>query len=161
MPAKGYEFKGYLDDDAQMVYNFLKDNWQKGDLNNKTIFFYDEKEDPAQFDFKTGEIAIRVYADEIVAEPKGIGFDSESSTRAIRIDIRGIDRGQVMKCRDQVRYILAQYRLRPGNGWQTMYFSSETPIYPSFKFFHTVTTFTVRKYYNMLPNINQCGTERY
>ena len=47
MPSSGYEFKGYLDDDARMIYNFLKDNWQKGELRDKTIFFYNEIDDPA------------------------------------------------------------------------------------------------------------------
>lgn len=27
MPIVGYNFQGYLDDDAQMIYQFLVDNW--------------------------------------------------------------------------------------------------------------------------------------
>lgn len=161
MPVIGYDFQGFIDDDAKMIYDFLKDNWQKGELKDKTVFFYNEEDDPALFDFKTGEMAIRVYADEIVSEPRGISYDSEMTTRAIRIDIRGINREQTILCADQVRKILAQYRLRPGNGWQTLYFTSHTPVYPSFKFFHTITSFQLKKYYTLLPNINLCGNERY
>ena len=33
MPIRGYQFQGYLDDDAQMIYELLKDNWvKKGEL---------------------------------------------------------------------------------------------------------------------------------
>jgi len=99
--------------------------------------------------------------DEIVSEPRGISYDSETSTRAIRIDIRGIDRESTLLCADQVRKILAQYRLRPGNGWQTLAFTQHTPVYPSFKFFHTISTFTLTKYYTLLPNVSLCGNERY
>ena len=161
MTIVGYDFQGYFDDDAQMIYNFIKDNWSKGDLQYKAIFFYDETKDPALFDFKTGEVAIRIYADEIISEPRGISYDSESQSRAIRIDVRCIDRETTMLCVDQIRKILAQYRLRPGNAWGTLSFASFTPVYPSFKFYHYIVSFTLRKYYNMLPNINLCGNERY
>ena len=106
MPVIGYDFQGFIDDDAKMIYDFLKDNWEKGELKDKTVFFYNEEEDPASFDFKTGEMAIRVYADEIISEPRGISYDSEMTTRAIRIDIRGINRESTILCADQVRKIL-------------------------------------------------------
>jgi len=27
MPVVGYDFQGFIDDDAKMIYDFLKDNW--------------------------------------------------------------------------------------------------------------------------------------
>lgn len=157
-----YKFKGYIDDDAHMIYEMLVNNWQKiGVLKDKAIFFYDEMEDPQAFDFKTGEIAIRIYADDIISEPKGISYDSESQTRTIHIDIRGLDRDDTRYCADLIRHILAMNRLRPGNDWQTLQFASYSPIYPSFKFFHTVVSCTLRKYYTMLPNVDLNGVVNY
>lgn len=161
MPVIGYDFKGYLDDDAENLHRILSENWSKGDLGNRTIFFYDENTDPATFDFKTGECAVRIYADEITSEPRGIGFDSESVTRTMRIDIRSMNREDSMLVVDQIRYILANYRIRPWKDWQTMYFSMYTPIYPSFRFYHGVISITLRKYYTMLPNVNLYGVSRY
>lgn len=162
MPIEEYDFKGYIDDDARLMYDMIVNNWPKsGTLKDKSIFFYNEIEDPQTFDFKTGEIAIRIYADNIISEPKGISYDSESQTRAINIDIRGIDRDETRYCADTIRHILAMNRLRPGNDWQTLQFTAYSPIYPSFKFFHTVITCTLRKYYTMLPNVDLNGVVNY
>lgn len=161
MPVVGYDFKGYLDDDAENLHRILVENWSQGDLKDKAVFFYDENIDPATFDFKTGECAIRIYADEIVSEPRGISFDSEAVSRTMRIDIRTMNREDSMLIPDQIRFICAKYRIRPWKDWQTMYFSSYSPIYPSFKFYHTVLTVTLRKYYAMLPNVNINGNARY
>lgn len=162
MPVKQYQFKGYIDDDARLIYEMLVKFWpKKGPLQEKAIFFYNEIDDPQAFDFKTGEIAIRIYADNIISEPKGISYDSESASRTINIDIRGLDRDDTRYCADQIRYILAMNRLRPGNDWQTLQFSAYQPIYPSFKFFHTVVSCTLRKYYTMLPNVDLNGVVNY
>lgn len=161
MTESGYSFKGYIDDDAEKLHQTLVKNWLIGDLGDKALFFYDESIDPAIFDFKTGEIAIRIYADEIVSEPRGISFDSISETRTMRIDIRGIDRMNTMRCADQIRLILAENRIRPFGDWQTMWCSVYAPVYPSFKFYHTILAVTLRKYYVMLPNVNINGIKRY
>lgn len=161
MPVIGYDFKGYLDDDAENLHRILSENWSKGELKDRTLFFYDENTDPATFDFKTGECAVRIYADEIASEPRGIGFDSESVTRAMRIDVRSINREDTLLVTDQIRYILAHHRLRPWKDWQTLAFTTCTPIYPSFRFYHSVLSFTLRKYYTMLPNVNLNGVSRY
>lgn len=161
MPTVGYDFQGYLDDDAKSLHQVLTKNWATGDLKDRSIFFYDESVDPATFDFRNGEIAIRIYADEIVTEPKGISFDSVSETRVLRVDVRTINREDAMLVADQVRKIVALYRIRPFGDWQTMYVSGYTPVYPSFKFFHSVMTITLRKYYTMLPNVDINGNFRY
>lgn len=161
MTVVGYDFKGYIDDDAESLHRILTENWSKGDLKDRSIFFYDESVDPSTFDFKQGECAIRIYADDIISEPRGISFDSESSSRIMRIDLRTINREDSMLIADQIRYILAHYRLRPWRDWQTMYFSAYTPVYPSFKFYHSVITITLRKYCVMLPNVDLNGNYRY
>lgn len=161
MSVVGYEFKGYLDDDAKHLHHILEQNWSKGDLEDRAVFFYDESVDPVTFDFKTGECAIRIYADEIVSEPRGISFDSEAVARTMRIDIRTLNREDSILIPDQIRFILAQYRIRPWGDWQTMYCSSYAPIYPTYKFYHTVLTVTLRKYYAMLPNVDINGNARY
>lgn len=161
MPVVGYDFKGYLDDDAENLHRILAENWSKGDLKDRSIFFYEETQDPASFDFKTGEAAIRIYADDIVSEPRGISFDSEEVSRVIRIDIRTINREDSLLIVDQIRYILAKYRLRPWKDWQLLYFTTYSPVYPSFKFYHCVVSVTLRKFYTMLPNVDLNGVARY
>lgn len=156
-----YEFRGYFDDDADHIYNIITENWGKGEVKDKTLFFFDELGDPAAFNFKTGEIAVKIYADEVLTEYKGISFDSASSSRAMRIDVRALDRESVIQVVDEIKYILSHYRIRPFGHWQTMNFSASTPVYPSYKIFHTNLTFTLKQYYTALPRVDINGISRY
>lgn len=161
MTERGYEFSGYLDDDAEKLHNIISDAWEKGDLGDKTLFFYDEGEDPALFRTSTGEVAVRIYADETISEPRGIGFDSQTEERTMRIDIRGINRLDTMHSADQIRLILVNNRIRPFGHWQTMWCSTYYPVYPSFKYYHTTMQVKLKKYYVAMTNVNSYGVSQY
>jgi hypothetical protein len=152
-----YGEEGFLDDDGQMIHDILENNWAEGLMKDKTLLFFNDQTDIASIDYGSGCIAVKIYADEIVNEPRGISFDSVTQHRNIRLNIQTMSRELSLAAVDQIMKILALYRIRPGNDWQTMWFSSYTPIYPTYNFFRYNITIQLKKYYQMLPNVSLAG----
>lgn len=146
-----YEFKGYYDDDAKMIHDILEKNWDEDVLKDKLLFYYDETKDITSVNYNTGEIAIKIYADEVDSSPRGIGFDSLERDRRIRIHIRTLDRDLFLGVIDEIARIMTKYRLRPGNAWDTLWIDSYEPIYPSEKFFQGLFTIHVKQYCHTIP----------
>lgn len=150
------KYNGFLNDDALLLRNILTENWDTSKLP-KIIFYWDEDNDISQFDFRTGEVPVKIYANDIYSEPRGISFDSVAESRVMVLNIRSTDRETLIKVADEIRRILYLYRLRPGNDYDVMYMSQYTPIYPSYKFYNMNMMITLRKYMFMLPYVDSSG----
>lgn len=151
MDTSDYEFQGYQDDDARMIHDILEKNWDEDILKDKVLLYFDESKDVSSINFNTGELAIKIYADEIETKPMGIGFDSIEQTRKMRLDIRTIDRDLYLGVMDEVRRIMVKYRLRPGNAWDTLWVSKVEPVYPSEKFYESKIEVTLKQYCHTFP----------
>lgn len=146
-----YEFKGYQDDDAKLIHDILEKEWDEDVLKPKILLYYDETKDISSVNFNTGELAIKIYADEIMNEPMGIGFDSISQDRYIHMEIRTIDRDLYVGALDEINRIMVKYRLRPGNKWDTLWVDGYERAYPAEKFFHGIVTIHLKKYCHTFP----------
>ena len=146
-----YVFEGYFDDDARMIHDILEREWNEDVLKDKILLYYDETKDISSVNFNTGELAIKIYADEVDNEPMGIGFDSITSDRYVHLEVRTIDRDLYIGAIDEIYRILVKYRLRPGNTWDTMWLDGYERMYPAEKFFHGVLTIHLKKYCHTFP----------
>jgi len=146
-----YEFQGYYDDDARMIHDILEREWNEDELKDKVLLYFDETKDISSVNFNTGELAIKIYADDITTDPMGIGFDSISEDRDITLEIRTLDRDLYMGALDEIMRILVKYRLRPGNTWDTLWVDRYERVYPTEKFFHGRFIIHLKKYCHTLP----------
>ncbi len=133
--TQDYAKQGYVDDDAKMIHDILERVWDDDVLKDKTLFYYDEMFDPSSFKFDTGEMCIKIYANDVSNRPMGIGFDSMNVQRQVMVDIRTMDRDLFLGVCD------------------------EAPVYPSYKFFHAVYTVHLTKYCNTLPRAREGWTD--
>lgn len=146
-----YEFQGYYDDDARMIHDILEREWDEDVLKDKVLLYFDESKDISSVNFNRGELAIKIYADEMENEPMGIGFDSVSSDRYVHLEVRTIDRDLYIGAIDEIYRILVKYRLRPGNTWDTLWMDGYERMYPAEKFYHGVITIHLKKYCHTFP----------
>ena len=157
--TQDYAKQGYVDDDAKMIHDILEREWDDDVLKDKTLFYYDEMFDPSSFKFDTGEMCIKIYANDVSNRPMGIGFDSMNVQRQVMVDIRTMDRDLFLGVCDELERIFIKYRLRPGNKWDTLWAEHYAPVYPSYKFFHAVYTVHLTKYCNTLPRAREGWTD--
>lgn len=146
-----YRFEGYYDDDARMIHDILEHEWNEDVLKDKILLYYNETTDISSVNYNTGELAIKIYADDISSTPMGIGFDSIEQDRTMNLEIKTIDRDLYIGAIDEIRRILTKYRLRPGNAWDTMWVEKVAPVYPTEKFYHTKITIKLKQYCHVLP----------
>lgn len=151
MATEDYVFTGYHDDDAKLLNKIIEENWEDDPLKPKKLQYYDESKDISSVNFNTGEVAIKIYADDAITSPMGIGFDSIEQDRYINIEVRTIDRDLYLGTLDELRRIFIKYRFRPGNAWDTMWLESYAPVYPTEKFYHGKLVLHLKQYCHSLP----------
>lgn len=155
--TNSYGEEGFLYDDGLMIHEILENNWTEGLMKDKKLIFSNDQTDPASIDYSDGCVTIKIYADEIINDPRGISYDSVTQHRNIRLQIQTTNRELSIAATDQIMRILALYRIRPGNNWDIMFFSSTNPRYPSYNFFDSTITIQLKKFYHMLPNVSLAG----
>lgn len=100
-------------DEADVIYDVLNDNWNAETVTEPKYYFDDTIRD---HDYR-GKDAIKIYWVDQIDVPVGLGYTSKYTETRVTIDVRSASRTTILKLRDEIIRCLDYKRKAPAAGY--------------------------------------------
>jgi hypothetical protein len=127
-------------DDALIIRDILDTNWNSGNVA-KPVFYYTDA--IKTHDYRRDAIKVYVRSGPL-RNPMGIGYNTESVSTGISVDIRCSNRDRMLALRDEANRVLMSVRKNPDSNYDLLLCSSERQITGYANFWHYVIEITLK-----------------
>lgn len=96
------------DDEELIIHGLLNDNWNTDNVAKPTLYY---KDDMGSLDARS--VTVKIYLISKIETPHGLGYTSKETRTRLTADIRGSNRDNVIRTRDECVRILDSKRVDP------------------------------------------------
>jgi len=128
-------------DEELLIVTTLEDNW---DTDNSPLpkFYYDDTIKNHVFRVNN---AIKIYLNNSIPTPKGLGYDSQRKEATITLDLRSKIRDRFLTDRDEIKRII-ELKRKTLTGWDICKITNENKAASYFNYYQNIFTIRLIKY---------------